>query len=71
MGIIRGKIFLDREVVPDEATIGGDWPLILCSCGEWKDPKTNVHSVSISLQEMKDMIEKSLESKVICPKKIL
>lgn len=51
MGIVRGRVFLDREIVQHEAHLGGPWPFKECQCGKWYDPKTGAHAVSMSFSE--------------------
>ncbi|MEK6579675.1 MAG: hypothetical protein AABZ55_10650 [Bdellovibrionota bacterium] len=47
MSVIRGKIFIDREVVPNEVTIGGDWPYQRDHSGTWvTDNKLDKISIS-------------------------
>lgn len=51
MGIVRGRVYLDRELVVTDSHIGGPWPFKECQCGKWYDPKTGEHALSMSFSE--------------------
>jgi hypothetical protein len=35
VSVIRGKIFLNRYVIPSEVTVGGEWPFKRDRDGKW------------------------------------
>jgi hypothetical protein len=53
MGVIRGRVFLDREIVTRVATVG-EIPYRKCECGKWRDKDTGEHVEleSLTLKEM-------------------
>lgn len=62
MGIIRGKIESDREIVPKEITVG-DSPWLKCSCGceKWFDKKTG-KEIEVMIQSFDEF----LNNKPLC-----
>lgn len=56
MGVIRGKIWHNREVVPKVVEVNGPTPFIKCSCGRWKSRETgkHIHVETLTLGEFMD-----------------
>ena len=66
MGIIRGKIWTDREIVPSVITVGGEWPFYECECGGWVDKKSGEHADVVSLD---DFLSELVMEPVKCSRK--
>ncbi len=67
MGIIRGKIWHDREIVPKYVTVGGEWPFWECDCGGWVSKESGEHAEVVSLEDL--LLTEMIHQPVKCSKK--